>query len=305
VKILTYRELESKDGLLPLMDQAFRWPFNPRSFEDFVKIDPRSRNGPVGFCAVEDARVIGFVGVLDLPTRILDGTAEYVGGIYGVATLPSHVRKGISTALMSGAHEHFKEKGYRFSFLNTSPTIVAHAFYKKLGYRDAMEYPSAYKVIEQKKPKPSRKEKTARLDFDRILEIFNEFSKDKTGFVIRDEAYLKMLKKDEGITAKKCIICQKGYVVFRKDKDGIWVREFVALNAKETERLVSLIEERAKALVYDRSVLDSALLHVYKSRGYMIHERSHGVMMVKSLAADASFRETYGDKFYVSGLDHF
>jgi GNAT superfamily N-acetyltransferase len=305
VKILTYRDLESKDGLLPLMDQAFRWPFNPKSFEDLVKIDPRLRNGPVGFCAVEDTQVVGFVGVLDLPTRALDGTVEYVGGIYGVATLPSHARQGISTALMNSAHRHFKEKGYRFSFLNTSPTLIAHAFYQKLGYREVLEYTSAYKVIEHEKAKPSRERDTARLDFDRILEIFKEFSKNKTGFVIRDKAHLKMLKKDEGITAKKCIISQKGYAIFRKDNDGICVREFVALNLEEIERLISLIEEKAKALVYDRSVLDNALLHVYKSRGYMIHERSHGVMMAKSLVANASFSETYGDKFYLSGLDRF
>jgi ribosomal protein S18 acetylase RimI-like enzyme len=305
VRILTYRDLESKDGLLPLMDQAFRWPFNPKSFEDLVKIDPRLRNGPVGFCGVEDAQVVGFVGVLDLPTRALDGTVEYVGGIYGVATLPSRAREGISTALMNSAHRHFEEKGYRFSFLDTRPSLIAHAFFKKLGYTDVFEYPSAYKVIGHEKAKPSGEGDTARLDLDRILEIFNEFSRDKTGFVIRDKAHMKMLKKDEGITAKKCVMSQKGYAIFRKDKDGVCVRELVALDLEETERLVSLIEQKAKTLVYDRSVLDSGLLRVYESRGYMIHRRSHGVMMVKPLAANASFSETYGDRFYVSGLDHF
>jgi len=305
MKILTYRDLKSKDVLLPLMDQAFRWPFSPRQFEDLVRIDPRLKDSPVGFCAVENECVVGFVGVLDLATRTLDETAEYVGGLYGVATLPGHTRKGVSTALMNSAHQYFKEKDYRFSFLNTSPTLIVYAFYKKLGYTDVIEYRSAYKVVETKKTKSFRKKKTSKLDFDRILKIYDVFSKDKTGFVVRDKAYLRMLKKSEGITSKQCIIGGKGYAIFRKDKEGIWIRELVALNTKEMERLISQIEERAKALVYDRAVLDDTLLQVYKSRGYMIQERSHGVMMVKPLTADASFVGTYGDKFYVSDLDHF
>lgn len=305
MKILTYRDLQSKESLLPLMDQAFRWPFNPRSFEDLVKIDPRLKDSPVGFCAVENGSVVSFVGVLDLATRALDGTVECVGGIYGVATLPSYARKGIATTLMNKAHQHFKEKGYRFSFLNTSPTLIAHAFYKKLGYADVTEYPSAHKIVEHKKAKPYRKRKIEKLDFDRILKIYNEFSKDRTGFVIRDKAHLKMFKKAEGITARQCIIGENGYVMFRKDKWGTWIRELVALNVKEMEMLISQIEEQAKDLVYDRIVLDRTLLQVYKSCGYMIHERSHGVLMVKPLTSNASFIETYGHRLYVSSLDHF
>ncbi len=305
MKILTYRDLKLKDVLLPLMDQAFRWPFNPRRFEDLVRIDPRLKDGPVGFCAVENGCVVGFVGVLDLATRTLDETVKYVGGLYGVATLPGHTRKGISTTLMNSAHQYFKEKGYRFSFLNTSPTLIAYAFYKKLGYIDVIEYPSAYKVVEAQKAKPFRKKKTSKLDFDRILKIYDEFSKDKTGFVIRDKAYLRMLKKSEGITSKQCIISEKGYAIFKKDKEGIWIRELVALNGKEMERLISVIEEKAKVLVFDRAVLDGTLLQVYKSCGYMIQERGHGVMMVKPLTANASFAGAYSDKFYVSDLDHF
>ncbi len=305
MRILTYRNLKLKDSLLPLIDQAFRWPFNPEWFEDFIKIDPRSRDSPVGFCAVENGCVIGFVGVLDLATRTLDGTVEHVGGMYGVATLPGHTRKGISTTLMNSAHQYFKEKGYRFSFLGTSQSLIAYEFYKKLGYMDVIGYPSAYKVVKVQKAMSSRKKKTSKLDFDRILEIYNEYSKGKTGFVIRDKAHLKMLKKAEGITPKQCIIGEKGYAIFKKDKDGIWIKELVALNTKEMERLISNIEEKAKALVYDRAVLDSTLLQVYKSFDYMVQERSHVVMMVKPLTANASFVETYGDKFYVAGLDNF
>ncbi|MEM3536175.1 MAG: GNAT family N-acetyltransferase [Candidatus Bathyarchaeia archaeon] len=305
MKILTYRDLESKDGLLPLMDNAFRWPFNSRWFDDFIKIDPRLKNSPVGFCALENGAVVGFVGVFDLATRTLNGDVEFVGGIYGVATLPSHVRRGISKTLMEKAHAHFKEKGYRFSFLTTSRTIIAHAFYEKLGYFDLFDSPSAYKILEAKKKKPSVKGEKAKLDFDKILQIYNAYVEGKTGFVVRDKAHLRMLKKAESLSPNQCIINDEGYVFFRREKGGICVRELVALNAQQTNRLIGLVEDKAKDMVYERTVLDKTMLQVYKSRGYIIQNKSHWVMMIKPLTQNASFKQIYGEKFFFTGLDAF
>jgi len=310
MKILTHRELELKDGLLPLMDNSFGWPFNPKMYERLIKIDPRLRNSPVGFCAVEKKRAIGYVGVMDLATRTLDGNIEYVGGIYGVATLPSHVRKGISTALMNRVHEHFRERNYRFSFLCTSHTLVAYSMYQKLGYTDLLERPSAYKVLNQKKAKATVEQRSGKLDFDRLLKVYSEFVKGKTGFVVRDKAYLTMLKKTGYFSGRDCIIEEDGYAIFRSNWGGTWtkatwIRELVALNAKEINRLVGLVEAKAKDLIMDRDVLDKALLQVYKSRGYMIEKRSHAIIMVKPLTANASFKQTYGDKFYLTDLDFF
>ena len=76
MQILTHREIESKETLLPLMDNAFGWPFNPRMYERLVKIDPRLKNSQIGFCAVENKRAIGYVGVMDLATRTLDGNVS-------------------------------------------------------------------------------------------------------------------------------------------------------------------------------------------------------------------------------------
>ncbi|RLI14629.1 hypothetical protein DRO41_05425 [Candidatus Bathyarchaeota archaeon] len=305
MKIKTYRDLKSKDELLPLMDQAFRWPFNPRVFESLVKIDPELKDGPVGFCAIENGHIVGFVGVLNLATKTLSGEIEHVGGIYGVATLPGYTRRGISTALMHRAHEYFKEKGYRFSFLNTSPTLIAYAFYKKLGYVDALEYPSVYKVMKAEKVKLRKTGKAVKLDFDKILRIYNKFSKDKTGFVVRDKNHLRALKKAEGLNARNFLISRNGYVVFKKDRNGVGIREIAALTTEETSKLIGLIENKTKATVYDRTVLDRNILQVYKSRGYIVQKRSHDIMMVKPLTAYATFKEAYGDRFYISGLDVF
>jgi hypothetical protein len=85
MEILAYRDLKSRDGLLPLLVNAFNWVFNETQFEDYIKIDPRVGDGPVGFCAVENGRIIGHVGVVDLATQTLNGKMEYAGGLYGVA----------------------------------------------------------------------------------------------------------------------------------------------------------------------------------------------------------------------------
>jgi predicted acetyltransferase len=305
MKIIPYRELESKDGLLPLLDHAFKWVFNQSQSDDIVKIDPRLKNGPVSFCAIEDGRIIGHVGVMDLTTRTLDRSIEHAGGLYGVATLPGYARRGVCTTLMNEAHEYFRNKQYRFSFLSTSHALVAHALYEKLGYDDLTEFPSVYKVFHRKKADHYPKEDTLRFDPERILAIYAEFSKEKTGLVVRDTAYVKMLKKIEGIKRKQCIVDEVGYVIFREDKTGIWIKELVALNAEQMHKLVGLLENRTIGAVYDRSVLDARLLDVYRSRGYLIQNRSYGVMMSKPLTYRASAKKTYGDRFYLSRLDAF
>jgi len=308
MEIRTYRELESTDELLPLLDHAFRWTFNRRSFEQVAKMDPRLKDSPIGFCGLEDGHITGFVGVMDLPTRTLEGNVERVGGVYGVATLPGQTRKGVCTVLFERVHEYFREKGYRFSVLGTSHTLVAYGLYRKLGYSDLFECPSAYKLIKTKQTKLPEK-KTGKPDFDKMLKIYDEWVKGKKGFVVRDSAYFKLLKKTEGFTQKECIVDNEGYILFKEVKgmwvNGIWIRELVALNTKQMNKLLDKAEAKAKEMIYDRAVMDEKLLQVYRSRGYMVQERSHGVMMVKPLATEADFGKTYGDRFYMTGLDFF
>jgi len=303
LKILTYRELECKNGLLPLMDQAFHLPFNLKEFEKIVKIDPRAKNGPIGFCATENEHLVGFVGVWDLPTRNLDGDIEYIGGVYSVATLPGYMRRGICTALMSAAHEYFRQKSYSFSFLSTVPTSVAYNLYKTIGYKDLTEFPSAYKIIPSNHAKTYKEKTREQPDLDKILKIYNEYSKTKTGFAIRDEEYLNAIMRIEGINAKDCIVEEQSYVIFKKGKNGTQIKEIVALSAKYLEKLVEKVENNARTAVYDKAVMDREVLQIYQTRKYMLLSRSNAVAMIKPLAATTSFKQVYGDKFHVSGLD--
>ncbi len=307
MEIITYWELEQKGLLLPLLEQAFGWPFEQLEFERFIRVDPRLRDGCVGFCAVKEEKVLGYVGVMDLTTRTGDGAVEKVGGVFAVATLPGYTRQGICTMLLKKAHEYFLGKSYRFSFLTANQTTGAHALYCRLGYSNVDSFNSAYKLKEKAESREASKPKENSMwDFGRMLSLYSKYVEGRTGFVVRDETYLKVLAKHFQISARECITTQRGYVMFKREKKVARVRELIAHDEKEMNRLIGLIEPKGQRIVIGRVPLgDSALGQIYRSRGFTVLEDGHGVLMVKELTAEASFNESYGSRFYMSALDHF
>lgn len=303
MKIISYRELTNKNDLLPLMCLAFGWPFNYQEFEEIARIDPRLKDSPIGFCALEDDKVVGFAGVVDLTTKILEGRIENAGGVWGVAVLPTHARKGISTALMKTAHEYFSDNDYRFSFLTTSQSMIAYNFYRKLGYDDAIEFPSSYKFVEKK---PSRKrEKENELDLEKIAKLYDDFTTDKTGIVVRDENYLKILYKREKIKPEMILLDKSGYAIFKNEGKLLRIKEIVATSIEETKKLIRSLEHKAKQVVYDTMIFDGKTLKSYESLKYNIHKRSYGLIMVKQLTKNVTFKQVYGENFYTTSLDWF
>lgn len=303
MKITPYRELPSKDGLLLLFQHAFWWPFNPSEFEEIIKVDSRLKYSPVGFAAIEKKQIIGFVGVMDIATRTLQGVEEPVGGIWGVVTHPLYARRGIFKALMQRSHRYFKEQGYGFALLYTSKILIAYAFYKKLGYKDAVAYSSAYKVIKEKGAHTKTKKK-AELDWDIILRHFNQTTKNCTGFIVRDKRYGKMLEKRKRIQPENSIVTAKGYALSRKDEGNVFVQELAAKTEEQASRLIAKVEEGKAKAVIDGMVVNKLILETYRTAGYMIMREGYGLLMSKQLA-NATFTEAYGDKFYASSVDSF
>jgi predicted acetyltransferase len=303
MKIITYPEIERKGELFALMVQALWWPLNPTEFEKTIKVDPRLQNSPIGFAATENQHLIGFVGVMNLATRTLDGSEENAGGIWGVATYPAHARKGIATTLMRKAHQHFREKSYRFSFLNTGKTGIAYRFYNKLGYQEVLAYPSACKLAEKPK-KATIKEKT-KPDWSKILEIHQQATRDRTGLVPRNLQYMKTLITNKTIQPEKTIQTEKGYALLKEDEGNLHVKEINALTIEEISKLIKKIEEKATKTIIDRVVLDNQILNLYKSRGYVTLKESYEILMANPLTKTAVFQEIYGDKFYLTNADSF
>jgi GNAT superfamily N-acetyltransferase len=305
MRIVTYSELEKKDELLSILSLSFGGSPNRHQMEEIIKVDPRTRNGPVGFCALENNHVIGFVGIMEIPTRNMNGDTEIVGGISSVATHPRNVRQGVSTELMKRAHEYFTDKGYRFSFLTTRKTYIAYAFYRHLSYEDALHLPSAFKFLTKKRKSPE--EGDARIPWKSVMNIYRDLTSSRTGFVVRDIDFFKSLPRiaslDQG-RPERVVVGEKGYVFYGTMGGTLTIDEIVVSNQDEMKNLITAVEGRAKDVVSDRCVLNHNLFEMYRSRGYVTQMESHGLLMVKKLT-ETTFDEVYGRRFYETSFDLF
>ncbi|HEX9916415.1 MAG TPA: GNAT family N-acetyltransferase [candidate division Zixibacteria bacterium] len=305
MEIITYPELKNKDEYMMLMRMAFGWPISLGDIDRIIKLDHWFKDSPIGFCAMENEKLTGHVGVLNIPLKTLEGKTETVGGIRAVATNPEFANKGIAGLLMEKAHAYFKQKGYRFSFLSTRRTLIAYAGYKRLGYVEVESMnriPTVYKIVQSKHG--AKKSIKKKLDPNKIYSLFREFVKDKVGFVIRQKDFVKLCSFLKLIDKKKFVQVKKGYIFLQEKSDAMQVQEIVALDRSTYEKLVIKAEQMSKWAVIDHYVYDPVLLEVYKSRGYKFQLRSNHVLMVKSLDG-LDYREVFGDSLYMSVLDWF
>ncbi len=305
MKIVTYRELNPKDDLMMLMDMAFWWPISPQGMEERMTSDNRLKHGPVGFCAVEHDQLIGYVGVMDIPTRTVSGKAEMVGGIWGVATNPASARRGICKTLMEEAHRYFKSQDYRFSFLCTGRTIIAYAIYRKMGYQEVESVnrlKAAYKVLDH--PESLEKKTGDYFDPKRINAIYEKSVQGKVGLVIRQEDFVTMYAKRKRFDERISILKPNGYALLLDSENVTKVRDMAALDFGTYGELIDEAEERAQNGLINGSIDDDKLVNLYQSKGYRIQNGHHGVVMVKALK-DARFDDVYGRSFYLGALDWF
>ena len=302
MQIVPYAEVPQKEGFVALLYLALRWHFDPTVFENRWRSDPRLRDGPAAFCALEEGLPIGFVGVMDIPTRTVDGE-ERVGGIWAVATHPGFARRGISTALMKKAHEHFREKGVRLVFINTKRTFVAHGLYRKLGYEDvgwSGRRPMAYKmagsalVSEAGTLEPATEE--------RVADLFQRFTADRTGFVCRPPGFLDLQDKYGPLASKLCLQTDSGYVLAAEREGAAEIWQMVALDVEAQCALLNALGMKA-SVVMDRLVTDERLVRGYEKCGYRLTQGTYDALLVKRLAPEISTAQLYGDSFYISYLD--
>ena len=303
--VVTYRELKQKDDFMMLMDIAFWWPLSPKAMEEKIASDTRLKDGPVGFCAVEDDRLVGHAGVMDIPTRTAEGKTETVGGIWGVATNPGRARQGISKILMEKAHQYFRSKNYRFSFLCTGRTIIAYAFYRRLGYVEVEPVNQAqavFKVLD--KTEATAKGLSYTVDPQKVYRLYQKSVEKKTGFVLRQEDFFTLFSKRKRFEEKMSIFEENGYTLLSESQGVTKVQELVAFDKAAYQELIDQIEQGAKNGVINHLVANESLLELYKRKGYRVQTGEHGVMMVKNLT-DAGVDEVYGSSFYLGLLDWF
>ena len=306
MKIITYDELKDSYQFLRVMDASFGWGATPQRVAKIRKLDERYKY-PYGFCLMKGETLAGFVGVMDIPVKTIDGKIEKIGGIHAVATYPAFSRQGIAITLMEKAHEHFKKLGYRFSFLWTGKSLVAHSLYEKLGYSDVpilAKLPRAYKFLPERKTRASKRKEKPAVDTKLIASIYKRAMQNRTGFAVRIRNWVKVSMVEKRINSEDIILEKDGYALTNFSFDSLFIIEFIADTSKTYLQIIDKLKKKGKPVLMDAWVHDPTLFKIYEKQGFRFRYGSFAALMVKPLT-DVSFEKAFGDSFYFTPIDGF
>lgn len=186
MQIRTFLDLpnEWEPQIALLYNQPFGSSWDPRDISRRWKHRYPPLADYMGLCAVEGGNIVASLGVRRFPfrTRSRESTCS---GLGGVATLPSHGRRGFARSLIEEAHRRERAAGSSFCLLYTGRSMVAHDLYESLGYRDVMDFPRAVRLIPHDASPPRRGwlwRKGRRSDRQAIEELHTRYAQGKFGF---------------------------------------------------------------------------------------------------------------------------
>jgi ribosomal protein S18 acetylase RimI-like enzyme len=309
MEIITYRELEKKEDIFLLLLKSFWLPASACWFQEYMKYETRIGDGPVGMCGIDSGRLVGFVGMMNIPTRTKQGEIENVGGIYMVAVRPSCMHQGIGKKLLNAAEEYMRKQGTRLSFLTTSRSIVAYNWYRKIGYEDVIEVdqlPHMYKYFRpsHKADKRQTTSKGYRIDIKKVQKLFDHHIRNRCGFVIRTTMDLKAREMVSIYNKKMSIAVDGGYALLRSSFDTVQFMEILARTQNAYKKLIKLAEAKARYASVAIYPFDPVALANFEKAGYRTDLGSYGVLMCKPLEG-TSFYDLYDESFLLSRIDWF
>ncbi len=305
MRIVAYDDLRDPDGFLQLMESAFWWAAHPDRVAELRKNDARFRD-TYGYALVSGRTVAGFVGVADIPARTRNGKVEKVLGIHHVATLPSYARKGVAVRLFEHVEDLYRKRGYRFSLLYTSRSLVGWHLYRKLGYVDlpAMEIAPRYHKLFPK-AKKQKKLKHAKPNYRLVEKLHAELARGRTGFAVRNPGWLKALEKTWKPGPGFAVATRDGYAIVEDFRGGLWIDEFLCRNRKAYLRILDRLTLRKPQVLVDCAVWDPVLERIYRERGFKFRRKNYGTLMAKPLVRGLSVRSVFGPRFYWTPVDQF
>jgi predicted acetyltransferase len=315
MKILQYDEIDQQEAFM-LNINALWFPFTPTRINTRIKYDDRWSEDS-SLYLVDKGKILSQVAALRIPTKTVDGE-EMILGIAEVATHPKYTRKGYARKLMELFHDRSREEGMRIAFLLTRSSFVAYDLYLKLGYRDLVHFPKCSKpLVRKKKPKNSVLRKVKKKDVDKLDDVFDRFSRDLLGFVVRQKKYFDWrLKVSEPLKNMVKVVETKdgigGYMVTRETGGDVFVEEVMIPAKKNMDRVFSEVERGEKGDYITVFPLGGRKQEEYmRSRGYFMDEFSFGRVMAAPLKKSLSHKEIrrlYGadeGKFCMLELDEF
>ncbi len=318
MKIVTYDEIDPEQAnLLTLV--CFGVPMTPKSVELIRKLDKRTPDY-YGVYALDDTgRPVSQVIVLHIDTKTIDGI-EKIAGIAAVGTLPSHSRRGLSTALMKRAHELSSEQGLRISMLTTSASLLAYDMYSKLGYSTLATFDRGIKppANEKKRKSSALKLRSFRLTDANALGIaFVWQTVDALGFVCRQPDYLAMRVRTQQTSVERIKVATAGskivgYTLSLPGEDYTEIQELIGIDHSSRLRILESVEGRQKrGWLICSGVCDRRLSSLYTTEGFSVYQPGWGRIMATSLDGTLNNEEIanlYGvneGRFVINALDSF
>lgn len=289
LRIVTYDEIAPEDAML-IEQVCFGISTTPEKIRLIRQLDKRASDY-YGIYALDDqGKAVSQVIVLHIDTKTREGREE-VAGIQGVATLPGHLRRGLSTALMRRAHELARERGMRIAFLLTSSSLVAHEMYVQLGYTTLATFTRGYKRItgRSKKARHLSLRKYDATVAEKLDELFASQTHDRFGFTFRQRRFIEMLIRTRQATPEKLQFAHSnkslvGYVRSEREADIVTTTELVGVDDSTRRSILDELErapDRHWALCY--GLCDARIEQLYEKAGYRLHKPGFGRVMAASL----------------------
>jgi predicted acetyltransferase len=304
--IVPFDRIRDYYEFMKLMHSAFGWAESLERIRKMRRLDPRYRN-PYGFVVQEGERLLGFVGTVDIPMRTLDGRVEVVGGIHSVSTDPEAARSGVATRLMEHSHRWFRKQGYRFSFLCTSHSLVAHRLYERLGYSDISalnQYPRAYRSFPEPKQDEPEAKRARKLNSRLVQRLYELVGEGRTGCAVRVRNWPQVIFEERELKANDVIVRPNGYVFTANWGRTLFIDEWVALTPAACRDAYRRLQQRRKSAWIVGQVDSPILLSFLKADGFSFAYGRYQVRMVKPLGR-SSFESVFGDRFGFAPLDSF
>lgn len=305
MKIITYDQLEDRSDIYLLWAKSFGFYCTSNWIDEWAPQDVRLKDTPIGFCAVERNKLLGFVGVMRLPTRNKYGETENVGGIWAVATRPALGRKGIGRRLLDTAEDYLREQGMRLSILTTSRSIVAYRWYSEIGYKeiDAVNrYPHFYKFPRNTKRK-SRKG-SGKINRSKVLKLLHQHLRNNCGFTYRDDALLRFVETRGSISPEYSFVGNDAYFLGSRSAGTLLISEILAPTQKAYRELLKKAESMAPDAVYSRFVFEDKASKSFARANYQMDPEEYHVAMWKSLDG-TKFGDVFDKSFVMPRLDFF
>lgn len=261
--------------------------------------------------AVEEATVLGQVGVSRLPMISIEGR-EDVGGVWGMCTYPQHTGGGAAPVLLEEAHSQMRAAGLRFSTLRTNRFHTSYKLYQQHGYVDMIVWAAALARWETAhQPTRLRAHSPGPEGFDFVERLFQHLASDYLGFAWRHMPSVRL---------RECIKLEETWILWLNSeavgyafarRDGMMLRISIQLLRKDIDAVeaIAALASQQKAEYVQVTVSRPSDIASLRRAAWQVAQPTRDAFMVKPLLRDltaADARSLFGigtDRFLLSWLD--